>query len=59
MAGRVVSLEEMHEGSGQLLGTAAGPLAFELVPVPVPDRQQAMQRDRLLNGPLRPGWGQR
>lgn len=40
---RVVTTEQQHEGSGQLLGGPPRPLALEGVPVAVPDHQLALQ----------------
>lgn len=61
--------EELHQGGGDLLGGTAGTLGLEAVPVPVLDRQPALQlfgqfqgslrpvADVALGGGLRRGWG--
>ncbi len=52
----IVTAEQLHQGSGQLLGGTPRPLAFEGMPVAIADRQLALQLLRQGPGRLRP-WG--
>ncbi len=47
----VVGLQQLHQGSSQLLRRPPRALALEGVPVPIGDRQQALQAHRLLRRP--------
>jgi hypothetical protein len=53
----IVTAEQLHQGSSQLLGSATGPLALEGVPVAVANHQLPLQFLRQWSCGLRPGVG--
>jgi hypothetical protein len=39
----IVATQQLHKCGGELLGGPTGPLTFESVPIPIADRQGALQ----------------